>query len=74
MIVLGGEEDMEAEEKEDGAEAVLHFTSNILLHLKNPRRILDDSTGHSRNTKIVFSFRKPFLISRKPPSINAVNR
>ena len=72
MIVLGGEEDMEAEEKEDGAEAVLHFTSNILLH--NLDRTLEDSTGHSRNTKIVFSFRKPFLISRKPPSINAVNR
>ena len=31
MIVLGGEEDMEVEEKEDGVEAVLHFTSNILL-------------------------------------------
>ena len=32
MIVLGGEEDMEVEEKEDGVEAVLHFTSNILLN------------------------------------------
>ena len=32
MIVLDGEEDMEVEEKEDGAEVVLHFTSIILLH------------------------------------------
>ena len=45
MIVLGGEEDMEAEEKEDGAEAVSHFTSNILLN--NLDRTLEDSTEHT---------------------------
>ena len=45
MIVLGGEEDVEVEEKEDGAEAVSHFTSNILLN--NLDRTLEDSTEHT---------------------------
>ena len=31
MIVLGGEEDMVVEEKGDGEEAVLHFTSIIIV-------------------------------------------
>ena len=31
MVVLFGEEDMEVKEEEDGAKAVLHFTSIILL-------------------------------------------
>ena len=31
MVVLGGEEDMEVKEEEDGAKAVLHFTSIIIV-------------------------------------------
>ena len=31
MVVLFGEEDMEVKEEEDGAKAVLHFTSIIIV-------------------------------------------
>ena len=72
MIVPGEEDLLELVEEERMEQAKVESHLIIIVNFLN--RILEDSTGHTRNTEIVFSFRKPFLISRKPPSINTVNR